>query len=109
MKLIDFSDFSLFNEVIKKLEAEKKEIKTDIKFEELDLKKSEWEAVNKKKWKGERIMGKFFVEDNIENVFEVAIKSGLKNYEEYMYMYSTEDEHFFKHLDTREYIIIRRE
>lgn len=53
-------------------------------------------------------MGKFFVEDNIENVFEVAIKSGLKNYEEYMYMYSTEDEHFFKHLDTREYIIIRR-
>jgi|GEM_PF-3845860 len=57
MKLIDFSDFApnlvvhavaRFSEVVKKLEAEKKEIKTDIKFEELDLKKSEWEAVNKK-------------------------------------------------------------
>lgn len=44
-----------------------------------------------------------------EEAFENAIKRGLKNPEEYMYMYSIGKKDYFKHIDTRNYIGITRE
>jgi hypothetical protein len=35
--------------------------------------------------------------------FERAIKQGLKNPEDYMYMYTKDGKDYFKHIDTREY------
>lgn len=35
--------------------------------------------------------------------FENAIKKGMKNPEDYMYMYSTKFRDYFKHIDTRRY------
>ena len=39
-----------------------------------------------------------------EEAFENAIKKGLKNPDDYMYMYSDNNKDYFKHIDTREYI-----
>lgn len=44
-----------------------------------------------------------------KEVFENAIKRGLKNVEAYMYMYSIGEKDYFKHIDTRNYISIKRE
>lgn len=39
-----------------------------------------------------------------EEAFSNAIKKGLKNPDDYMYMYSDNNKDYFKHIDTREYI-----
>ncbi|NLD46170.1 MAG: hypothetical protein GX660_03080 [Clostridiaceae bacterium] len=39
-----------------------------------------------------------------EQAFQNAIKKGLKNPDDYMYMHSAEGKDFFKHIDTRSYI-----
>jgi len=39
-----------------------------------------------------------------KEAFENAIKLGLLNPEDYMYMYSQNAKDYFKHIDTREYI-----
>lgn len=42
--------------------------------------------------------------DSSERAFENAISKGLKNPEKYMFMYSSNGQDHFKHIDTREYI-----
>lgn len=42
-------------------------------------------------------------EDEINKAFENAIKHGMSNPYDWMYMYSTKDRDFFKHQDTRNY------
>ena len=44
-----------------------------------------------------------------EEAFKNAIKRGLKNVEEYMYMYSIGEKDYFKHIINRNYIGITRE
>lgn len=44
------------------------------------------------------------LERDPEEAFENAIKKGLKNPDDYMYMYSDNNKDYFKHIDTREYI-----
>lgn len=39
--------------------------------------------------------------------FENAIKRGLKNPQDYMYMYSDKGKDYFKHIDTRQYTSFR--
>ena len=39
-----------------------------------------------------------------EKAFKNAIKKGMKNPENYMYMYSDYHYDHFKHIDTREYV-----
>tara|TARA_R100001086_G_scaffold231920_1_gene152875 strand:+ start:613 stop:813 length:201 start_codon:yes stop_codon:yes gene_type:complete len=36
--------------------------------------------------------------------FDLAIKKGLENPEEYMYMYTKGGKNYFKHIDTRKYV-----
>lgn len=40
---------------------------------------------------------------NSDKAFENAIENGLKNPEDYMYMYTKENTDYFKHVDTRRY------
>ena len=42
--------------------------------------------------------------ENHEDAFDNAIKRGMKNPENWMYMYSDKNKDFFKHIDTRQYI-----
>ena len=44
------------------------------------------------------------LERDPEEAFSNAIKKGLKNPDDYMYMYSNNNKDYFKHIDTREYI-----
>lgn len=41
---------------------------------------------------------------DVEEVFNNAIKLGMKNPKDWMYMYSDENTDYFKHIDTREYV-----
>lgn len=41
--------------------------------------------------------------NNPQNAFNNAIKSGMKNAEEWMYMYSDENKDYFKNITTRRY------
>ena len=42
--------------------------------------------------------------ENHEDAFDNAIKRGMKDPENWMYMYSDKNKDFFKHIDTRQYI-----
>lgn len=43
------------------------------------------------------------VKDNVDEVFENAIKRGMKDPDSWMYMYSEKGKDYFKHRDTRCY------
>ena len=43
------------------------------------------------------------IRENPEDAFENAIKRGMKNPEDWMYMYSENNKDYFKHIDTRNY------
>ena len=42
--------------------------------------------------------------NHIQIAFDNAIKRGMKDPENWMYMYSDKNKDFFKHIDTRQYI-----
>lgn len=44
------------------------------------------------------------IRENPEEAFENAIKRGMKNPDDWMYMYSENNRDYFKHIDTRNYI-----
>jgi len=44
-----------------------------------------------------------------DEAFENAVKRGLRNPENYMYMYSIGKKDYFKHIENRNYIGITRE
>lgn len=44
------------------------------------------------------------VRENPQDAFDNAIKRGMKNPEDWMYMYSENNRDYFKHHDTRKYI-----
>ena len=46
---------------------------------------------------------------NAEKAFENAIKKGLENPNDYMYMYTIEKKDYFKHINSRKYISFRIE
>lgn len=50
------------------------------------------------------IFARIKMRENHEDAFDNAIKRGMKNPENWMYMYSDKDKDFFKHIDTRQYI-----
>ena len=43
------------------------------------------------------------IRENPDDAFENAIKRGMKNPEDWMYMYSENNKDYFKHIDTRNY------
>ena len=45
---------------------------------------------------------------NPHDAFNDAIADGLMNPKDYMYMYSTESQHYFKHVETRKYMRYKR-
>ena len=49
---------------------------------------------------------KMTIRDSKE-AFQNAINKGLKNPEDYMYMYSEKNRDYFKHIDTRQYIAFK--
>ena len=56
---------------------------------------------------------KTFVADNPEPIFQKAMVHGVISIDDmlgdvYMYMYSTDNRHYFKHRDTREYTSVSR-
>lgn len=52
----------------------------------------------------ESIFDPLEIKDDSEYAFENAIKMGMKNPEDWMYMYSVNDRDYFKHIYTRNYI-----
>ena len=44
-----------------------------------------------------------------KEVFENAIKKGLKNPEDYMYMYTLNQKDYFKNRDNRNYINVKKD
>ena len=44
-----------------------------------------------------------------KDAFENAVKKGLKNPEDYMYMYTLNQKDYFKNRDNRNYISIKRD
>lgn len=44
------------------------------------------------------------IRENSEDAFDNAIKLGMKNPDDWMYMYSNKGKDYFKHHDTRNYI-----
>lgn len=43
------------------------------------------------------------IKSDVDKVFKNAIKRGMKNPDDWMYMYSDKGRDFFKHYDTRNY------
>ena len=43
------------------------------------------------------------IRENPDDAFDNAIKRGMKNPEDWMYMYSENNRDYFKHIDTRNY------
>lgn len=48
------------------------------------------------------------IRENPDGAFENAIKKGMKNPEDWMYMCSDKGKDYFKHCDTRQYISYRQ-
>lgn len=52
----------------------------------------------------ESIFAGMQIREDTDEAFENAIKKGMKNPEDWMYMYSEDGKDYFKHCDTREYV-----
>lgn len=52
----------------------------------------------------ENIFAKLEIRENPDDAFHNAIKRGMKDPENWMYMYSKNNRDYFKHADTRQYI-----